>query len=86
MATHFCESSRIGDLEAALVKCSNSSEVERTLNLFCPVDTTATFSLLPQLKNINECFDGASVEEIVANLENEDSDWSREALMVKLIP
>lgn len=84
LATHFCDSSQIGDLEAALVKCANSSEVEKTLNFFCPVDSTATFSLLPQMNNINKCFNGASMEEILENLEYEDSDWARGILKVNI--
>lgn len=82
MATHYCEYARLGELEAALLACSNSSEIEATLRKFCPYDQTATFSLEPVMPKINEFFSKNSVEEILDDLEKDNTDWAGRLLKV----
>lgn len=82
IATHYCEYARLGELEAGLVTCSSPSDVEATLSKFCPVDTTAKFSLEPHLEKINKYFSASSVEGIIDNLEKDNTDWSRKQLKV----
>lgn len=84
-ATHYCEYSKLGELEAALANCSNYTEIKETLQKFCPVDQTDSFSLQPHIKNINDCFSGKTVEEIISNLKQLNSKWSHKALKVFIL-
>lgn len=84
VATHYCEYDRLSDLEAALVTCRSASDVEAVLSKYCPADNKASFSLEPKLAKINEFFSGDSVEEILANLEADNTDWSQGILKVCL--
>lgn len=85
LATHFCEYDRLGELEAALVTCSSSSDVKTTLNKFCQIDQKSTLALNKPLHKINECFSGNSVEDILNNLERDNSDWAQKTLTVYII-
>lgn len=85
VATHYCEFARLAELEAALLTCSNTAEVEATLSKFCPVDKTATFSLEPKLQKINDYFSRGSVEEILECLEKDNTEWSQKLLKVLTI-
>lgn len=82
VATHYCEFARLKELEDALLACSNSSEVEGILSKYCPVDPTAKFCLEDKMKQINSCFAAGTVEEIVANLERDNTEWAQTALKV----
>lgn len=82
VATHYCEYARLGELEAALLTCSNSSEIELTLSKFCPVDRKSTYSLESVLPKINEYFSKNSVEDIMEALENDNSEWAQRLLKV----
>lgn len=84
IATHYCDYAKLTELETALALCSSPTEIKKTLSKFCPVDPTAKFSLEPHLSSINECFAGKTVEAIVYNLENLNSDWSRKVLKVNI--
>lgn len=82
IATHYCEYARLGELEAALVHCSNVTEIKDTLRRFCPDEPTASFSLEPYRAKIKECFSGKSVACILATLIADNSNWSRKVLKV----
>lgn len=84
LATHYCNASRISELEASLVSCSNASDIEATLSEYCPVDQKTLFTLNPQLGKINDCFSGESVEEILNKLETDNSEWARRLLKVNV--
>lgn len=84
LATHFCESSRLGELEAALIKCENRFEVKTTLNTLCKTQTSEKLSLEPFMHTINKCFAGNSVNDIFANLERDNSDWAQGVLKVNI--
>ncbi|GAB0092470.1 3-hydroxyisobutyryl-CoA hydrolase, mitochondrial [Sergentomyia squamirostris] len=79
VATHFCESAKIPELEAALCKCSNDQQVAETLSKFCPKDSS-DFSLAKHLNQIDECFSGATVEEIIERLKKDNSEWAQNTL------
>ena len=57
--------------------------MEKTLQKFFPPDKTE-FIWEKYLKQINDCFSGATVEEIVANLERDNTDWSASTLKVQI--
>lgn len=82
VATHFCESARLSDLEAALVTCSSTFDIEATLNKFCPIDPNAKFSLQPYMDKINKYFSENNVEKLIRCLNNDNSDFSRGLLKV----
>lgn len=83
LATHYCESALIGELEAALMICRSAFEVEAVLSKFCPIDNAGTFSLEPHLHKINDYFSNNTLEGIFAKLKNDHSDWSRNVQKVK---
>lgn len=82
LATHYCEYNRLGELESALINCTNTSEIEDNLKIYCQnVESTKnSYELL--LENVNKCFYGNSVEDIFDNLEKENSDWAAQQLKV----
>lgn len=75
IATHYVESKDLDALEKELFATTNSSEVESVLSKF-NVKDSGEFVLAKNLKQINECFSGATVEQIVANLEKDGSEWA----------
>lgn len=79
IATHYVESKDLEALEKELFATSNSSEVDNVLSKF-NVKDNAEFVLAKNMKQINECFGGATVEQIVANLEKDGSEWAHSTL------
>lgn len=79
IATHYVESKDLEALEKELVATSNSSEVAAVLSKF-NVKDNSDFVLAKNMKQINECFSGATVEAIVANLEKDGSEWAQSTL------
>lgn len=81
MATHYCESSKIPELERALIGTKNNSDVESVLNKFCPrVDSE--FCLAKHQAQIDECFNASSIENILKNLESDNSEWAQQTIKV----
>lgn len=81
IATHYCESSSIPDLERALLHTTNANEVHTVINEFCP-KIHLPFSLANNLKRINECFDASSVVAILNKLETDGSEWAKKTTKV----
>lgn len=83
IATHYCDSSKIPDLEQNLLSLedTSASNVEQVINDFCP-KIESEFSLSERLEQINRSFDACSVEEILCKLENDGSDWAQKTLKV----
>nr|CAD7458054.1 unnamed protein product [Timema tahoe] len=79
IATHYCESSQLDQLEKELLDHGNSSaDVEKILQTFSkPVNG---FSLAIYKKQINQCFSAPTVEEILARLQDDGSDWATSTL------
>lgn len=88
VATHYCESARVPELEDALSKCKTDDEVKATLDKICPKDTSHEFVLAKHLEEINSTFAGATVEDILKNLESAGSEWSKGTLklLAKMSP
>ncbi|XP_005181164.2 3-hydroxyisobutyryl-CoA hydrolase, mitochondrial isoform X1 [Musca domestica] len=87
IATHFCESSKLSDLESALLNCPDADEVPEILSKFNS-PSAKPFVLTPQMEQINNCFSAESVEEIVENLKKDGSEWATKTLqtMSKMSP
>ncbi|KAK7060676.1 hypothetical protein SK128_017312 [Halocaridina rubra] len=87
VATHMCDSSRLGDLEEALLKLENAypEEIQATLDLYqkeSSFNKNEPFSLQPVLPKIQSCFSGRSVEEILANLQKDGSEWAQKHVQI----
>ncbi|XP_058813534.1 3-hydroxyisobutyryl-CoA hydrolase, mitochondrial [Topomyia yanbarensis] len=87
IATHYVESKNLEALEKELVAARNSSDVSNILNKFNANDSSE-FTLAKELKQIDECFDASTVEDIFANLEKDGSSWAKSTLqtMAKMSP
>lgn len=81
IATHFCDSAKIPELEYSLLHLNNPRNVESVINDFCP-KIQSEFSLAKNLDQINECFDASSVEEILRKLEYDGSQWAKKTTKV----
>lgn len=88
VATHYCESATVPELEDALSKCKTDDQVKATMDKICPADAKHEFVLAKNLEEINSTFTGATVEDILKNLGDSDSDWSRGTLkqLAKMSP
>lgn len=79
IATHYTESKNLKSLEEALLKCGNEEDIKKTLATFSTPDTNE-LSLTPFLEKIDKYFSASSVEEIIANLKTDPSDWATKTL------
>ncbi|KAK4882991.1 hypothetical protein RN001_006310 [Aquatica leii] len=87
IATHYCESQSIKELEELLVQCSNHDDIKNVLNKFNKNDGKP-FSLDSILPKINKCFAAPTVEQIIQELETDGSDWAKGVLntLAKMSP
>lgn len=83
IATHYCESDKMSEVESALLNVNNANEIEQVLNELCP-KPKEEFSLSKHLDQIEESFSASSVEEIFSNLEKSKSEWAKETLEVNI--
>ncbi|XP_070504201.1 3-hydroxyisobutyryl-CoA hydrolase, mitochondrial-like [Chironomus tepperi] len=79
LADYYIESERLPELEDELVKSKNTDDIERTLKKFTSEPPKHT-ELDTLIKEIDKCFDGDTVEEIIDNLNLNGSDWAMEIL------
>lgn len=83
IATHFCESSKLKDLEKELISCTNpESNVADILNKFSneSLPKNVEFSLCPYVEKIDSYFSAKTVEEIFKNLETDGTEWATKLL------
>lgn len=87
IATHYVESKSVGELEKALLECESQKEIQETLAKF-HVQSDQEFSLKPRMNQIDKCFSGESMEQIVDNLRADGSQWAQETMeiMKKMSP
>ncbi|XP_066600268.1 3-hydroxyisobutyryl-CoA hydrolase, mitochondrial-like [Prorops nasuta] len=78
LATHYVPSERLMDLKEDLLRIedSNVSKVLRSHQ----VEPEREFSLKPYLEKIDYCFSAATMEEVVARLEADGSNWAKKTL------
>ncbi|XP_016979265.1 3-hydroxyisobutyryl-CoA hydrolase, mitochondrial isoform X2 [Drosophila rhopaloa] len=79
ISTHYCESSKIPELETALLNCPDADDVPELLQKFHSTPEKP-FSLQPVLEQINKNFSADSVEGILENLQNDGSEWAKKTL------
>ncbi|XP_025828910.1 3-hydroxyisobutyryl-CoA hydrolase, mitochondrial [Agrilus planipennis] len=84
IATHYCESTKLTDLENDLL--SNGSDEKKVENILSKFSTDEKklpeFSLNPFMDKINHCFGAPSVEEVIKRLQADGSDWAKQTLKV----
>lgn len=81
LATHYCHSCNLPKIEKALLDSKDNKDIDNVINEFCP-KPNSEFILSNRLAQINKCFSASSVEEILSNLEMDDSEWSKETILV----
>lgn len=81
IATHYCHSSKIRELEQALINLENMDDIDNLLNAFCP-KFESEFSLARYLTQINKCFSASTIEGILCYLEKDDSNWAKQTIKV----
>ncbi|XP_017491553.1 PREDICTED: 3-hydroxyisobutyryl-CoA hydrolase, mitochondrial [Rhagoletis zephyria] len=79
IATHYCESTKLGDLQNDLLNCKDADIVPNILEKYNSPSKN-DFILNAVMDKINKCFTANSVEEIVENLKRDGSDWSNKTL------
>lgn len=81
IATHYCNSSKVPEIIEALLKNKNSNEIESIINDLCSKPNTE-FCLSKHIDRINKTFNASSIEEIVNNLREDNSEWARDTVEV----
>lgn len=81
LATHYCDSSKIPELQQTLLNMTDANDIENVLERFCP-KPKSEFSLSKYIDQINKCFDADSIEEILENLKNDGSSWAKQTIRV----
>ncbi|KAJ8958256.1 hypothetical protein NQ318_017399 [Aromia moschata] len=87
IATHYCKSENLKDLEDDLLRCSNESDIKAALDKF-HIDDRSEFTLAPVLEKINYCFSADTMEEILSRLEKDGSKWAEDTTdtLLKMSP
>lgn len=81
IATHFCDVDKLPELEKSLLNVQNNNDVDQVLDEFCE-KPYSEFCLKPHLEQIDECFSAESVEEILARLQKDKSEWAMKTIKV----
>jgi len=81
VATHFCESSKMPEVEQELMSLANPSDkaVAAVLDAHhsaCKLDEDKPFVLQEHIATIDDAFAASTVEQILQNLENNGSPWA----------
>lgn len=82
IATHYCDSAKIPEVEKAILELKNAHDIGNVLDKLCPVDNTSEFSLAKHLNQINKCFAAPTIEGILAHLEQDKSEWAQKTIQV----
>lgn len=81
LATHYCDSSKIPELQQTLLNMKDANDIENVLEQFCP-KSKSEFTLSKYMDQINKCFDADSIEEILENLKKDGSSWAKKTIRV----
>ncbi|XP_053945616.1 3-hydroxyisobutyryl-CoA hydrolase, mitochondrial [Anastrepha ludens] len=79
IATHYCESTKLEDLQNDLLNCKDTDTVPDILEKY-NTPSKKDFILNGVMDKINKCFTADSVEEIVQNLKSDGSEWANKTL------
>lgn len=67
-----------------MLDLKNTNEIDGVINDLCP-KPKSEFILSKHLDQINKTFSGSSIEEILNNLEKDNSEWATKTIKVKEI-
>lgn len=81
IATHYCNSANISHIEESLLASRNANDVDNVFNELCP-KPKSEFTLSKHLDQINKAFNASSMEEILSNLEKDNSEWAKKTIQV----
>lgn len=81
LATHYCPSVKLPQLERALLDLKNTVDIDNVINKLCS-NPSSEFNLSKHLDQINKCFDASSVEEVLCNLEKDNTQWAKQTIKV----
>ncbi|KAG5869417.1 hypothetical protein JTB14_034652 [Gonioctena quinquepunctata] len=76
IATHFCSSEMVGELEKQLISCTSAYEIDHVLKTSTEM-SLPQFSLELLMPKLNHYFSARTVEGILAKLEEDGTDWAR---------
>ncbi|KAF7994204.1 hypothetical protein HCN44_000873, partial [Aphidius gifuensis] len=79
IATHYVSSSKLPEVTKALL-APGDGDVKKILDEYDEQDPHAESCLSKYTKQLDECFSGDSVEDIIQRLKNDDSEWSQGVL------
>ncbi|KAJ8875242.1 hypothetical protein PR048_023137 [Dryococelus australis] len=82
LATHYCHSTSLPDLQRILVNCAGTSSLdfEAVLEEHTQFKGSCSGHMMSlNLEDVNACFSAAAVEDIRLDLERADDSWAREA-------
>ena len=85
IATHFCKSFKLPELEKELVNCKNpETDVKEILDRSTKASNAEShvFSLAPHLEQIENCFSAPTVEEILVRLKKDGTEWAVKTLEI----
>mgnify|MGYP003507189969 CR=1 FL=1 len=80
LADYFVLNEQLDELEKSLIECKNRDDIEKTLKKFSSEPETSEIDKV--LNEIDKCFDGDSVEEIIDNLHLDGSDWAMKTVKI----
>jgi 3-hydroxyisobutyryl-CoA hydrolase len=82
LATHFVESSKVEDLEAALICCKYEEEIKNVLDNFSSVPLNTKSEIDDVIANVEKCFGSETIEEIYENLRCDNTEWAKSTIQV----
>lgn len=84
LATHYCKRDKLPELIKKITNLKNANDLPQLLNEYHPLADDITKDFSQYRKQIDECFGASTVEEVVANLEKDKSEWAQKTLAVNL--
>ncbi|XP_044005430.1 3-hydroxyisobutyryl-CoA hydrolase, mitochondrial-like [Aphidius gifuensis] len=81
IATHYVSSSKLPEVTKALL-APGDGDVKKILDEYDEQDPHAESCLSKYTKQLDECFSGDSVEDIIQRLKNDYSEWSKGVLKI----
>lgn len=79
IATHYIKSNNLQEIEVKLLECRSPQEVDGVMVEYCNKVCIKT-ELDEELPHIEKCFCASTMEEIVENLEKDNSKWAHATL------
>lgn len=86
IATHLTDSKNLQNIERDLLSLPDATGINEVLDKYCSQVDERELSFEKNLNQINELFTADSMESIVKNLKNDNSEFAQNTLKVNLFP